>query len=173
MTQELTKTEQIADEAVQFFDLVTSKGRTVNEIADNTGYSLRTVYNRINQGREIVNDEIRKMGPKILADLWRKYELIWNEAYEEWKASKDPAFLKQMQSVLDAYRKMMAVDAAPKAPVNEEGKVVPNSMILVFSEDAYAQKEAELKLEENKAIEGTFTVENSTTVLLTEDENAV
>jgi len=178
MTQEIAKIDEISEESVKFFDLVTRQGIKPVEIANSTGYSLKTIYNRINRGREIVNEEIRKNKPQILADLWNKYEYLWEQADTEWKASKDPAFLKQMQSVLEAYRKMLAVDDAPKAPVNEKGETVQNTMVLVFSEDAYAKKEAELieleKEEKEKAIDGTFTVtETSTKVPLSNDENGL
>jgi hypothetical protein len=177
MSQELTKVskaEEIAEEAIRMFDLVSREVNTPSQLAESTGLSLKTVYNRINQGRDIINDEIRKHGPKYFADVWRKYEYIWEQANIEWVATKNPKFLPEMRSVLEAFRKMQALDAAPKAPVGEDGKAMPQAMIMVFDETAYKVKELESKMAET--VEGTFTesaTENSTEVPLTPDENVV
>lgn len=176
MSQEVikvSKAEQIAEEAVDFFDKVSRQLSTPQELAEKTGLSIKTVYNRIGQGRDIINDEIRKHGPKYFADVWRKYEYIWDQADVEWKATRNSKFLTEMRSVLEAFRKMQALDEAPKAPVNAEGKAVPSAMIMVFDETQYKLKELEEKLE--NSVDGTFTespAEISTEVLLTEPENS-
>ena len=171
MTQELTKVlkaEEIAEEAIDMFDKVSRQVNTPAELAEQTGLSLKTIYNRINQGQEIVNEQIRKNGPKYFADVWRRYEYIWEQAKIEWLASKNSKFLMEMRAVLEAFRKMQALDAAPKAPVGEDGKVAIPAMVMVFSEAEYELREKQAQLE--NTVEGTFVESPSTKVPLTETE---
>ena len=161
--KDLERVDKIADEALDFFDKVTREIMTPKQIADETGYSLRTVYSRINMGREAIDKQLRELGPKYMADVWRKYDYLWNEANARWKETHDKSFLSEMRAVLEAYRKMQALDAAPKAPVNEVGKALPNTLVMVFDETGYKDKEKEVAEQEQKAIEGEFTVTESKT----------
>ena len=171
-----SKAEIIAEQSIEFFDLVSSEKTTPKDLAAEHGLSLKTVYNRINQGREMVERQLREMGDKLLADVYRKYEFIWEQAKIRWEATNDVNFLKEMRSVLEAQRKMLSLDNAAKAPVNPDGTVHNDALVLVFDDSGYKQKEKEF---EEKVIAGTYRLQpndeqkNGTTVLLPESKDVV
>lgn len=171
----ITKADAIATQALDFFDRSTS-GTTPKQLAVESGLSLKTVYNRINQGQDMVQKQLVENAPKYLADIFKKYEWIWEEAKAQWVETKNVLYLKEMGSVLSAMRKMLSTDMPAKAPVNEKGQAVPQSLIMIFDDAGYKEKEATMAIEQANAIEGEFTTfgtddETSTKVLLQPDEN--
>jgi len=169
MSKDLQKVDELAEQAVEFFEMVSSDQMTAKEIAAKYNIPLRTVYYRINQGRDIAYDAIKKIGHKKFVDIYNKYEWIWEQAKIQWDESHNVLFLKEMQAVLGNMRKMLSVDEAPKAPVNEEGKAVSDKLIFIMSDEQYRQKEKETQI-----IEGTFDqVTDSTNGLLPQPENEV
>lgn len=165
----------IAEQSVEFFDLVSSEKTTAKALAKEHGLSLKTVYNRINAGREAYEKELREVSNKFIADVWKKYEWIWEEAKRQWETVKDPIYLKEMRSVLEAQRKMLSLDNAAKAPVNQDGTDHNDTLVMVFDDSNYKKNEAEY---EQKVIDGTYTIQpqlegDSTKVPLTETEEVV
>ena len=167
------KQEKNQEQALEFFDAVTSGDVSPKQLSEKTGLSLKTVYNRISQGRDIVDAQIKDSGSKYLADVFRKYEYIWEQAKIHWVDTGNVLFLKEMGSVLMAIRKMLSVDAAAKAPVNEKGQVVPESLIMVFNDASYKEKEQVMKEQMDAAVEGGFTVTDSTKGPLTGEEDTL
>lgn len=174
--QVIDKKETIAEQSLEFFDLVSTEKKTPRQLASESGLSIRTVYNRINQGREIVEQQIRTIADKYIADVWKKYEYIYAQAREGWDATKDPFFLKEMRSVLEAQRKMLSLDNPAKAAVNPDGTAHTDTLMLVFDDSNYKKSEEEYQ---KKVLEGTYTQsgivssetdENSTIVPLSDDE---
>lgn len=139
--------DKIAEESIRFFEDVATEQETPKSLSEKTGYSLKTVYNRINQGKEIISEQIREMGKSYLAQIWYDYEKVKKAAWRAWENSiqrgGDVNYLKEYRAVLEAQRKMLSVDAPAKAPVNEEGKAATNQLILVFPDDNYKLKEIE------------------------------
>lgn len=168
------KIDKIAEEALEFFELVTTEKETAKQIAIRTGYSLKTIYNRINQGREIIDQQIREIGSKYLAEIMYDYEKVKKAAWAAWEASVtrsggDNNFLKTYMAVIDAQRKIFSIDAPAKAPVNEDGKAVLDKLILVFPSDEYQTKEIEFQNRNQKLLETKII--DSTEVPLTTEKN--
>jgi hypothetical protein len=174
-----SKAEQIAEEALNFFEQVTTERETPKSLSAKTGLSLKTVYNRINQGRDIFAEQIREMGKSYLANVWLDYERVKKAAWAMWEASLqrggDVNFLKEYRAVLDAQRKILSIDAPAKAPVNENGETVQDNLILVFSDSDYNKKEIEYVERNNKLLEEQKLLEagSSTEVPLTTTSNEV
>jgi len=170
------KIDKIAQQSLDFFDAVSSEQKTPKQLAKETGLSLRTVYNRINAGREFYETELRKYADKLIVDVKDKYDFIWVEAKRRWQETQDVNYLKEMRSVLEAYRKMFSLDNAPKSAVNPDGTPHMETLVLVFDDSEYNKKEEQFK---QQVIAGTYTIsadaerENGTTVLLPSGEDVV
>lgn len=167
----ITTKEQIAEQAIEIFDRV-SKGEKPKDLAEEYNLSRRTIDNRIALAREIITEQIQKFGNKYLADVWKKYDYLWEIAEDRFKGTGDVKFLSEMRAVLEAYRKMAGLDAPNKAPVSVDGTNSTQTLVLVFDESEYGKKEAQYKIDQANAIEGQFTVEpDSTKVPLTPTES--
>lgn len=152
------KIEEIAQQSVDFFDAVSSEQKTPKELAREHGLSLRTVYNRINAGREYYEIELRKYADKLIVDVKNKYDFIWSEAKRRWTETSDVNFLKEMRSVLEAYRKMFSLDNPAKAAVNPDGSAHIEQLVLVIDDSAYKAKEAEYN---EQVVAGTYTIKDN------------
>jgi hypothetical protein len=169
--------DKVAEQSLEFFELVTTEKETPKSLAAEYGLSLKTVYNRINRGRELIQEQIKLVGDKFLADIWLDYERVKKAAWKGWERSVtnmggDVNFLKEYRAVLEAQRKMLSIDSPSKAPVNENGETVQNQLIFVFDEKEYDVKEIEFQ--ERKEISGDFKLlDGSTEVPLTPAQNEV
>lgn len=173
MANKLERSEEIANQSLEFFDAVSSERKTPKELSVETGLSLRTIYNRIDDGRQIIYEQLKEMGERYLSEIWIKYEYIWKEAKIQWDATHNVLFLKEMKGVLEAQRRMLAVDAPSKAPITDNESKKQDSLIMVFNDNAYKAAEQKDLEEKNAAIEGEVVKldETSTKVLLTPENN--
>jgi hypothetical protein len=130
-------------------------GRTKKEIMEEKNLGMRAVTSYINKARATIYDELMEVGKKYYAEVWKKYDWLYEEARTQWDATRDPTFLKEMRACLEAIRRLGGLDSPPKAAVNENGQAVGDRLVLVMSEDAYLQKEREAKmLNDPNIIEG-------------------
>lgn len=142
------------------------EGRTMRQIADERKEkTTNNVYKAITQARQYYLDILTEAGKTYFAEVWAKYDWVYEQAVEQWEITRDPAYLKEMRACLEAYRKMMSLDHAPKAAVNEEGKAMPDKLILVMNTSEYEKREAEFQtqramLADPDVIDGAVVAEN-------------
>lgn len=151
MTQELSD-DVLAIEYVIFNDHI--DGLTYEQLSEKYGYSKRQVTNLIAKARETIYNRLMDTGKKYFAEVWARYDFIYRQAKDEWDNGRNPVFLKEMRSTLEAQRRMLGLDAAPKAAVNDMGQVVPEKLIIIMNPSAYEQREKEI----NEIVDGSVKV---------------
>jgi len=128
----------------------------ISDLAQKYGLSERTIHNRIATAREFYAKELEKAGDKLRADLWQKYEKLERELQARWESSGDPAYAAQLRGVYADMRRMISLDKAPKAAVDSQGNVIPQSLVIVMDDSKYKKIEEEYR-KKSEIIEGKFT----------------
>lgn len=133
-------------EALEIFTMYVDEELTQNQIAEKTGYSVATIKNRLNLAREYYVEQIKKKGELYLVSILKGYEWIIAEAKEEWKNTRNPAFLTSIRQIYKDMRELLSLDAPGKLPQNQAGKTtVDQQIIMIINDDQYRQIETQQK----------------------------
>ena len=128
--------EERLDQALKAFEMSVA-GKTNTEIAEVLTISIRTVTNRLTLARKIINEHLLLEGKSHFADIWAKYNWMFEQSQSEWKTSRNPAFLLAMNGILKSMREMLAIDRNDKgaSPDKDAG------IVMVLDDKEYQQKE--------------------------------
>jgi len=160
--QENDGLDEIVRQSVEIY-IDHNNGITIRELARKYNISERTVNNRLKRAREEFYKELKSIGQKIQADLFQKYSWAEEELRAAWALNRDPAYMTQLRGIWGDIRKLLSLDDPIKAPVNEEGKALPETYLFVFNDINYKIKEEEYKnSQQQKVIEGQIIKEQST-----------
>src|SRR3990167_10089757 len=144
MTQDVTLPDEILAVHEHIFnDHINNL--TYEQLMVKYSISKRQVGNMLAKARTEIFTQLMDTGKKYMAEIWMRYNYIYNQAHEQWLINRDPGHLKEMRSCLEAQRKMLSLDNAPLSPVNSQGDVVPNQqLIIIMNPSAYEKKERDV-----------------------------
>lgn len=149
-------TQELSDDVLSMAEMVFNDhidGMTYERLAEKYNISRRKVANLLVEAREKIFTQLLAEGKRYFAEVWARYDFIYREAMSQWQNSQNPNFMREMRACLEAQRRMLGLDAAPKASVNEYGQAIEQKLVIIMSPDAYDKKEKEL----SGVIEGKAT----------------
>ena len=123
-------------------------GASIAELATKYAIAPRTVSYRLRKAKELFAEQLEKQGKKLFAEFWDQYQTVADEVLRDYRNNRDPALLAQWRGIKSDQRKLLSMDKASKAPVNEDGKVVPERLIFIMNDENY--KNLEKKYDESK-----------------------
>ena len=133
-------------EALEVFSLYVDQELNQQQIAEKMGFSVGTVKTRLNLAREYFAEQIRKKGELYLVVIVKGYEWVIEQAKNEWKVTKNPAFLAQIRATYKDMRELLSLDAPGKLPQNNLGRTtVDQQIIMIINDDQYHQLEEQQK----------------------------
>lgn len=122
------------------------QGKMNTEISKELELTGQKVTWCLAKARETYAKEIQDATKGYFGEIYARYENLYAIAMKEWQETKNPVFMREMRNNLVAMRQMLGTDAAPKAALSPEGKVVaPQQLLIVMDASGYEAKENEMK----------------------------